>query len=209
MIKLNHFLCKNKHLNTKTRTHSPVTTMALRHSQYKNTREQCEEIQELKNKILSIECQLTEHVKKNGPRPGEQFFFQVHASPLQKFHNQIAELRSKIYSIEQEPRRQVREREAREREALSRTPEFKIRQIKAQQDLCDGLRNGGFDRRMMHSENQRLAQLKGNLELERAKEKLAGMTEEEKESLYERTQNEKREQKRRRERDDALLKVLR
>jgi len=104
-------------LNTKTRTHSPVTTMASRHSQYKNTREQCEEIQELKNKILSIECQLTEHVKKNGPRPGEQFFFQVHALPLQKFHNQIAELRTKIYSIEQEPRRQAREREAREHTA--------------------------------------------------------------------------------------------
>ena len=86
--------------------------MASRHSQYKNTREQCEEIQELKNKILSIECQLTEHVKKNGPRPGEQFFFQVHASPLQKFHNQIAELRTKIYSIEQEPRRQAREHTA-------------------------------------------------------------------------------------------------
>ncbi len=175
--------------------------MATRHSQYKNTREQFEEIQELKKQIFSIECQLTEHVKKNGPRPGEQFFFQVHASPLQKFHNQIAELRTKIYSIEQEPRRQAREREAREREALSRTPEFKIRQIKAHQDLCDGLRNGGFDRRMMHSENQRLAQLKGDL----AKEKLAGMTEEEKDSMYERLQEEAKERERKRERDSMLL----
>ena len=186
-------------------------------SEREATREATREtIETLRNEILSLECYITKNQQK--PRPGEQFFFAVHVLPMRSVYNKIAGLRNKIALIEREERQapqKKRELLQQERE----TSEHKISVFKAkiewQENLYNGLRKGGHD---IHTpfvvcEKKKLDQLNESFKTFlrggcSVKEKLACMTEEEKDLMYERIQERKKERNRLHTRDFILLREL-